>query len=87
METEDYVQAFETLTTTIADMRKRIIALEATSGALEAKSDYWPMTTSDLENKIREIATEVAEAIVEDIDWQSKVYDEVSGMSWSISLD
>lgn len=87
METEDYVQAFEILTMTIADMRKRIIALEATSGALEAKSDYWPMTTSDLEDKIREIATEVAEAIVEDIDWQSKVYDEVSGMSWSISLD
>ena len=87
METEDYVKAFETLTTTIADMRKRIIALEATSGALEAKSDYWPMTTSDLEDKIREIATEVAEAIVEDIDWQSKVYDEVSGMSWSITLD
>lgn len=87
METEDYVQAFEILTMTIADMRKRIIALEATSSDLEAKSDYWPMTTSDLENKIREIATEVAEAIVEDIDWQSKVYDEVSGMSWSITLD
>ena len=77
METEDYVKAFETLTATIADMRKRIICLEARA----------ELDTSDIEDKIKEIATEVAEAIVEDIDWQSKVYDEVSGMSWSISLD
>lgn len=77
METEDYVQAFETLTATIADMRKRIIELEA-------KAD---VTISDLDDKIREIATEVTEAAIEDIDWQSKVYDEVSNMSWSISLD
>lgn len=77
METEDYVQAFEILTMTIADMRKRIIELEA-------KAD---VTISDLDDKIREIATEVTEAAIEDIDWESKVYNEVSNMSWSISLD
>ena len=77
METEDYVQAFEILTMTIADMRKRIIELEA-------KTD---VTISDLDDKIREIATEVTEAAIEDIDWESKVYNEVSNMSWSISLD
>lgn len=74
----DLYDALTSVRDLLADMMTRLEALEAAS-----EIDV----TSELEEKIQSIAKATAEEVIEDIDWHSKVYDELSQMSFSVSLD
>ena len=74
----DLYDALTSVRDLLADMMTRLEALEAAS-----EIDV----TGELEEKIQTIARAAAEEVIEDIDWHSKVYDELSQMSFSVSLD
>lgn len=74
----DLYDALTSVRDLLADMMTRLEALEAAS-----EIDV----TGELEEKIQSIAKATAEEVIEDIDWHSKVYDELSQMSFSVSLD
>lgn len=74
----DLYDALTSVRDLLADMMTRLEALEAAKEIDE---------TGELEEKIQSIARAAAEEVIEDIDWHSKVYDELSQMSFSVSLD
>lgn len=74
----DLYDALTSVRDLLADMMTRLEALEAAS-----EIDV----TGELEEKIQTIAKAAAEEAIEEIDWCSKVYDEVSNMSFSVRLD
>jgi hypothetical protein len=74
----DYVEALLVLTTTIADMRQRIIALEA-------KVDNLDGDTPSHEDLVERI--EALESYDWQDGWDDNVRDAVSCMSFSVTVD
>jgi hypothetical protein len=91
----DYVEALLTLTATMADMRKRIIALEAKVEHLDGDTpsvEALVERIEELENRDwndswEDNVVSIAEAAIDNIDWEDKVMAEVRGMSISLSID
>ena len=93
---KDYFQAFEILTATIADMRKRIIALEARDAVnLEDQSEMIAASIKD-NAEIGNWIIDLIESKIDDIDWASQINDNIqddmiinalSGHSVTVSFD
>ena len=70
---QDYFQAFEVLTATIADMRRRIIALEARDAVdLEDRIDTIAASLKE-NNTLANWIVDIVEGKIDDIDWESKI--------------
>ena len=93
---QDYFQAFEVLTATIADMRRRIIALEARDAVdLEDRIDTIAASLKE-NNTLANWIVDIVEGKIDDIDWESKINDNIqddtiigalSGHSVTMSFD
>mgnify|MGYP003346982970 CR=1 FL=1 len=71
---QDYFQAFEVLTATIADMRKRIIALEAMNDTINLEDRIDTIVDSLKDNtKIGNWIIDLIETKIDEIDWESQI--------------
>lgn len=91
----DYVEGLLILSTTIAEMRQRILNLEAKVNHLDGDTpsvEALVERIEELENRDwndswEDNVVSIAEAAIDNIDWEDKVIAEVRGMSISLSID
>jgi gamma-glutamyl phosphate reductase len=91
----DYVEGLLILSTTIAEMRQRILNLEAKVNHLDGDTpsvEALVERIEELENRDwndswEDNVVSIAEAAIENIDWEDRVMAEVRGMSISLSID
>ena len=93
----DYVTALQILTATLADMRKRIIALEAMNDAINLEDQIDTIAASLKENNtLANWIVDIVEGKIDDIDWESKINENIqddtiigalSGHSVTMSFD
>ena len=91
----DYVEGLLILSTTIAEMRQRILNLEAKVNHLDGDTpsvEALVERIEELENRDwndswGDNVVSIAEAAIENIDWEDRIMAEVRGMSLSLSID
>jgi hypothetical protein len=91
----DYVEGLLILSTTIAEMRQRILNLEAKVNHLDGDTpsvEALVERIEELENREwndswEDNVVSIAEAAIDNIDWEDRVMSEVRGMSISLSID
>jgi len=91
----DYVEALLTLTATMADMRKRLIELEAKVEHLDGDTpsvEALVERIEELENRDwndswEDNVVSIAEATIDNIDFEDKVRDAFSSLSFNITVD
>ena len=70
----DYVTALQILAATLADMRKRIIALEAMNDAINLEDQIDTIVDSLKDNtKIGNWIMDLIETKIDEIDWESQI--------------
>ena len=87
----DYVEAFEVIAQAVGDMRRRIIALEAT-GSVASGSDN---RLAELEESLKLLSSRVydidiereVETAIDCIDWEEHVKEALRSVSFSVTVD
>lgn len=91
----DYVEAFMAIAESLSDLRRRVIALEA-SRDHENGSDSLVERIDEIEERLRPIeqnyinesdADTLIETAIADIDWQEKVEDVFRSLSFTVTID
>jgi len=91
----DYVEALMAVAESLSDIRRRLIALEASVASLDGDTpsvEALVERIEDLENKDwndgwEDNVVSIVETAIDNIDWEDKVMAEVRGMSISLSID
>lgn len=91
----EYIEAFNVLITTMADMRQRILSLEAKVNHLDGDTpsvEALVKRIENLENYDWQVSWEwevnsLIEAAIENIDWEDNVRDALGNISFSITVD
>ena len=91
----DYVEALMAVAESLSDIRRRLIALEASFASLDGDTpsvEALVERIEDLENHDwnsswdSEVESQI-EAAIENIDWEDKVRDAFGNMSFSVVVD